>query len=79
MTTDRMDFLIEVAFQVADLREVELILPLLVARGIMRDDEIAMCLATAVIINGKRLDSVAKLFEPIEEASSSQEDETLLN
>lgn len=79
MTTDRMDFLIEVAFQVADLRDMELIAPLLVARGIIRDDEITMCLATAVIINGKRLDSIAELFEPIEEASSSQEDEILLN
>ena len=79
MTTDRMDFLIETAFQVADLRDMELIVPLLVARGIMRDDEITMCLATAVIINGKRLDSIAELFEPIEEASSSQEDEILLN
>ena len=79
MTTDRMDFLIEVAFQVADLRDMELIVPLLVARGIIRDDEITMCLATAVIINGKRLDSIAELFEPIEEASSSQEDEILLN
>ena len=79
MTTDRMDFLIETAFQVADMRDMELIVPLLVARGIIRDDEITMCLATAVIINGKRLDSIAELFEPIEEASSSQEDEILLN
>lgn len=79
MTKDRTDFLIEVAFQVADLRDMELILPLLVARRIIRDDEIAMCLATAVIINGKRLDSIAELFEPIEESDLTQEDETLLN
>ena len=79
MKKNRTDFLIEVAFQVADLRDMKLIVPLLVARGIIRDDEITMCLATAVIINGKRLDSIAELFEPIEEASSSQEDEILLN
>lgn len=79
MELDRDEFLMEVAYKLANMRDVCDAIKILRFYGITIDSEIAYCLSAAVVINGEKLDRITKELELIKGLDLSQEDETLLN
>ena len=79
MTDERVDVIVDVALKVAEARSATEIFNILFSHGVLKEEEMASCLAAAVVVNGLKLDAAISQLEPIEEASSSQGDETLLN
>ena len=79
MELDRDEFLMEVAYKLANVREVCDAIKILMFYGITIDSEIAYCLSAAVVINGEKLDRITKELELIKGPDLSQEDKTLLN
>ena len=79
MELDRDEFLMEVAYKLANVREVCDAIKILMFYGVTIDSEIAYCLSAATVINGEKLDRVTEELESIKGADLSQEDKMLLN
>lgn len=80
MTDERVDFISDVALKVAaEARSATEVFDILFSHGILAEEEIATCLAAALLVNSLRLDAAISQLESIEEASLSQGDKSLLN
>lgn len=79
MTDERADFISDVAIKVAEARSATEIFNILFSHGILKDNEMASCLAAAVVVNGFKLDIATSQLESIKESVLSQEDKTSLN
>lgn len=79
MELDRDEFLMGVAYKLANVRDVCDTIKILIFYGITIDSEIAYCLSAATVINGEKLDRVTKELEYIKGPILSREDKTLLN
>lgn len=79
MELDRDKFLMDVAYKLANVRDVCDTIKVLMFYGITIDSEIAYCLSAAIVINGEKLDRITRELEFIKEPDLSREDEILLN
>lgn len=79
MELDRDEFLMDVAYKLANVRDVCDAIKVLMFYRITVDSEIAYCLSAATVINGEKLDRVTEELEYIKGPVLSREDKTLLN